>query len=65
MDTIVVGVFRYKRIVGPVYSQYNEHTKKLVGLTIYTSGNFVRCKLGDLVKVLNDESKGKKSGKRR
>lgn len=53
MDTIVVGVFRYKRIIDSVYSQYNEHTRKLVGLALYQGGHFVRCKLSDLVKVLH------------
>lgn len=55
--TSVVGVWRYRQVVGSVYVQYNEHTKKVVGLAMLVSGNFVPCGLNVLIAAVNESEK--------
>lgn len=61
--TQVVGVFRYKQIIGRVYIRFNEHTRKVSGLATPTAiGEFTTVGLDTLIKEVNEserQSRGK------
>ena len=66
---VVIGVWRYRQVSGEVYVQYNEHTKKVVGLARSVGAEFAKCGLDGLIAEVNkaerDESKGKGRAKGR
>ena len=61
---VIIGVWRYRQISGEVYVQYNEHTKKVVGLARSVGPEFAKCGLDALISAVN-ESERKDRAKRR
>ena len=57
---VLAGVWRYVQITGEVYTRYNEHTKKLDGLSRYVgSGDFEKCGLDKLIQQVSEAEKRK------
>jgi len=57
---IVAGIWRYKQLSGEVYTRYNEHTKKLDGLSRYVgNGDFEKCGLDKLLQAVNESKRNK------
>lgn len=57
---LVSGVHRYKQVAGSVYVRYNEHTKKITGLSQNVGGKMISCGLDVLIAQVNASERKKR-----